>query len=652
MKRNLNDSLPRSGARRKALVSFFLIMLIAGQALALQPPTKDQLARYRLDGSLERRIAEARAFGNDRVNPWLVWNFQTKIERLRREALGLSGAEDQNAPTSFPPEYQPALPAKGNKKVFILLLDFPDFPSTNTAASINGKIFGDGAGDFPKESLRNYYRRSSYGQLQIQGATLGWYRPAYNRTAVAETDTGREDLIKEALNYFDAQGHDFSQYDNDGDGRIDYFLVIWTGTVGEWASFWWGYFATWFSDFVLDGKQFAWTGYSWQWESYYPGEVFSPGVTIHETGHALGLPDLYDYDDSIGPDGGVGGLDIMDGDQSDHCGISKMLLDWLTPKVCTFGTKTLLLRPTGFFKDAAIFWPEFSLSAPFAEFFMVQNRFRVGNDVGLPADGLLIWHVDARWNDETNFFLYDNSYTEHKYVRLMEADGLEEIERNLAANAGDFYVAGGTFNSGTTPNSNAYDGTRTNISLDKVAASGQDMTCRISFSGNVLQIAVNDASRGTTSPVPGTYTYPEGADVQVTAFPADHNAFTGWTGDESSRANPATIRMDRDKSVTANFRQVYPPSNLTAVRLENRSVTQTEYVVDLAWTPHPANDGLTITGYRIYLMVSDGYWAWLADVSGDTLSYRHRRVPKAEQTYGVTTVVEGGAESDYAVIVK
>ncbi|MCX6565870.1 MAG: M6 family metalloprotease domain-containing protein [Candidatus Aminicenantes bacterium] len=651
MKENMTKSLFRTGAGKKAIVRLFLILAMTGWVFSLEPPTKDQLTRYRLDGSLERRIADARAFGNDRVNPGLVWNFRARIESFRREALGISGAEDIDVPTSFPPDYHPALPAKGNIKVFILLLDFPDFPSTNTAASIDGKILGDGAGDFPRESLRNYYRRSSYGQLGIQGATLGWYRPAYTRANVVETDTGRENLIKEALDYFDALGHDFSQYDNDGDGRIDYFLVIWTGTVGEWASFWWGYFATWGSDFVLDGKSFQGTGYSWQWESYYYGEVFSPGVTIHETGHALGLPDLYDYDDSVGPHGGVGGLDIMDGDRSDHCGLSKMLLDWLTPKVCTFGTRTLILRPTGLFKDAAIFWPKFNIVAPFAEFFLVQNRFRVGNDAGLPADGLLIWHVDARWNDEWNFFLYDNSYTEHKYVRLMEADGLEEIEKNRGANAGDFYTPGGAFNSGTTPNSNAYDGARTNASVDKITVLGQDMTCRISFAGNVLQIAVNDASCGTTSPLPGTYTYPDGADVQVTALPAPHNAFTGWTGDKSGRANPATIRMDRDKSVTANFRQVYPPASLTAVRLENRSVTQTEYIVDLAWAPNPANEGLTITGYRVYRVLGDS-WVKIADLSGEARSYRHRSVPQEAQTYGVVAVADDGTESDFAVIVK
>ena len=63
---------------------------------------------------------------------------------------------------------------------------------------------------------------------------------------------------------------------------------------------------------------------------------------------------------------------------------------------------------------------------------MVQNRTRPGNDADLPADGLLIWHVDARLTRSGSDFLYDNSYTAHKLLRLMEADGLEEIERDSA----------------------------------------------------------------------------------------------------------------------------------------------------------------------------------------------------------------------------
>ena len=97
---------------------------------------------------------------------------------------------------------------------------------------------------------------------------LGWYDAGYPRSAVPQTRTGRESLIREALQWYDAQGHDFTQYDNDGDGAIDYFVVVWTGPDNGWSGFWWGY-QTYYQNtgVVLDGKTLG--TYSWQWESRY-----------------------------------------------------------------------------------------------------------------------------------------------------------------------------------------------------------------------------------------------------------------------------------------------------------------------------------------------------------------------------------------------
>lgn len=461
------------------MILLALILAMSGGLFSLEPPTKQQLAKYRLDGTLARRIADAKALGNDRVAPGLLQGFRTRLERARLKALGMSTAEIDSLQPVFPPGNWKGLRNKGNNKVFVLLIDFPDYPASNTAASIDGKIFGDGAGDFPRESLRNYYRRSSYSQLEIQGSTLGWYRPAYTRASVTQTDAGRENLIKEALTYFDVAGHDFSQYDNDNNGVIDYFLVVWSGPAGAWASFWWGYFTWWSSNFVLDGKQFSGATYSWQWESNPSSGTFWPYVTIHETGHALGLPDLYDYDDTVGPDRGVGRLDMMDGNWGDHNGFSKMLLDWLTPQVRSAGSQTYALRPTGSYPDAVIFWPGYNIASPFTEFFMAQNRTRENNDSTFPADGLIIWHIDATL-DAWDSFLYDNSYTAHKLVRLMEADGLEEIEQNLGyADAGDYYVPGKAFGTGTVPNTRGYGGSLTNVDLGAISTSASSISCRI-----------------------------------------------------------------------------------------------------------------------------------------------------------------------------
>ena len=59
---------------------------------------------------------------------------------------------------------------------------------------------------------------------------------------------------------------------------------------------------------------------------------------------------------------------------------------------------------------------------------------------------------------------------------------------------------------------------------------------------------------GTTEPEPGSYTHDSGTQVQVTASVTSSGyQFSGWSGDASGTANPITITMDRDKSITANF---------------------------------------------------------------------------------------------------
>ena len=73
-------------------------------------------------------------------------------------------------------------------------------------------------------------------------------------------------LIKDALQHFHAQGFDFSKYDTDNDGVVDFFYVIWAGAHTGWGTLWWPFqsvFDDW--DFTLNGVRF-WK-YAWMWES-------------------------------------------------------------------------------------------------------------------------------------------------------------------------------------------------------------------------------------------------------------------------------------------------------------------------------------------------------------------------------------------------
>ncbi len=69
-----------------------------------------------------------------------------------------------------------------------------------------------------------------------------------------------------------------------------------------------------------------------------------------------------------------------------------------------------------------------------------------------------------------------------------------------------------------------------------------------------LTINTNGSGSVTLDPPGGTYT--EGTTVTVTATPAIGWEFDGWTGSQNTTANPTTILMNGNKSLTANFSEV------------------------------------------------------------------------------------------------
>lgn len=66
-------------------------------------------------------------------------------------------------------------------------------------------------------------------------------------------------------------------------------------------------------------------------------------------------------------------------------------------------------------------------------------------------------------------------------------------------------------------------------------------------------LAVSSAIGGFVTKSPDQTSYPQNASVTLTATAASGFFFYGWQGDAGGFANPLTIAMDRDKSITALF---------------------------------------------------------------------------------------------------
>ena len=543
-----------------------LALVLPRTAFALEPPRPGEVEQLQQTGEWKGRLARARALGNHRIDQGLL---ERAIYKARREALRQRGINpDEILPA--PPEGWGWMPTTGNVKIFALLIDFLDYPAYSTQSAVHSALFGDGSGiptnSFPYESLNSFYERSSYNQLHLSsGMTLGWYHAPYNRSSVPETTEGREALIKEAIASFDG-AVDFSQFNNDtSDNVIEYFIVIWTGPNNGWANFWWGYQTGWLdSSYTVDAVRLY--AYSWQWEgSYGSYGPFDPSTVIHETGHGLGLPDYYDYDDSVGPDGGVGGLDVMDGNWGDHNSFSKWLLEWITPAVVAAGSQTLTLDPSGTSQDAVLIMPGATSTDAFREFFIAQNRYRVGNDPNYPTDGMLIWHVDARLNAAGYGYAYNNSYTAHKLLKLMQADGLDRIENESAtADAAMYYNPGKSLGPLTAPSSWTYQGVDTGANVTGISQSWPQMTATFSIDDPRLlptltvtkagngSGAVTSTDGGISLGSDGQQSYAPGTVVTLNAVPAPGCAFADWSGGGSG-GGVRTVTMSADTTVTATF---------------------------------------------------------------------------------------------------
>ena len=130
------------------------------------------------------------------------------------------------------------------------------------------------------------------------------------------------DAIRYALNYLDVNGLvDFSDFDGDGDGFVDSIAFLHSGYGAEWGGsdafgtdylqrIWshkWGLYTGNFVDSTsgVRVRDYHISPALWGRSGSAIGRI---GVIAHETGHFLGLPDLYDTN---GGGNGIGSYGLM-----------------------------------------------------------------------------------------------------------------------------------------------------------------------------------------------------------------------------------------------------------------------------------------------------------------------------------------------------
>ena len=392
---------------------------------------------------------------------------------------------------SLPSPVPDYLPVTGIRNALVILINFTETTqdSSHTSSYYDDLIFSQSP---TANSMYKYYREVSYNALNVTGVVsptwchsihnLSYYGADSSSTSIDDKNENIFELAREAVQLADPY-IDFSQYDNDGDGVVDHVMIVHAGAGQE------------SSGISTDIWSHKWSIYNYYpdsgWES--DGEEVdgvrvidytmlaegSPlGTFAHEFGHDLGLPDLY----NTNPDTGgtvVGSWCLMDSGSWNNGGNTpshlsawcKIDLGWITT--------TVVDSPQSYLVDQVETNPEaFKVITPVLEYqneyFLVENREKVGFDSYIPESGILIWHIDNWIINE-----YRNSNEMNAYsIKGVVPEMPDGTLNHAAYSANDGQTV---FNTTTTPNSNTNLEYISNVSIDNIGYEGSSI--RVDFFG-------------------------------------------------------------------------------------------------------------------------------------------------------------------------
>ena len=329
-------------------------------------------------------------------------------------------------------------PAQGEKKALVILVEFKDRkfvmsdPHDYFSRMLNEEDFSDYNGT---GSARDYFIDQSEGKFSPQFDVYGPVAVSqkmsyYGNNDVSGVDMNPHKMVLEACELID-DVVDFKDYDTNNDGDIDNVFVFYAGlgeaSGGPSYTIWphssemsaWGS-----TEYKFDGvrlEHYA-CGNEWFGDAY-TGKPDGIGCFVHEFGHVIGLPDLYD---TLSSTSSVqvftpGNWDTQD--QGNYNNNSR------TPPFYSAFERNALnwLKSTRIDRPMSCVLPSLGNNVAFVietndpnEFFLLENRQQVGWDTYVPHHGMLVWHVqydEYVWTDNEV-----NHNPNHQFVDIEEAD--------------------------------------------------------------------------------------------------------------------------------------------------------------------------------------------------------------------------------------
>lgn len=360
-----------------------------------------------------------------------------------------------------------------------ILVNFRDVRSATTQADVTEMANGAGyTGNGNICSVREYFEQVSGGKLDYTNVVVGPYTLSQNRQYYVNNL-----LVPEALQLAVAAGVDLTQFDSRNEGIIDALNILYAGQTLYQGQLW---PHNSYIDLRFGGARPMRTNLYLLTSLGRNASELSIGTFCHENGHLLcRFPDMYDYGarDREGdgqPSAGIGYYCLMGAGNHLGSGLSPAPVCAYLRDLAGWCDTVVDLNTGGAYQaghgryDTVL---KFRTSKP-NEYFLVENRTRMGLDRAATASGLAVYHCDILGSNE----FQEGTPQRHFQCALLQADARHDLEENLNAGDGsDLFgsTPGVALSSASRPHSREWDGRDSGLVLSDISAGGAQITFRV-----------------------------------------------------------------------------------------------------------------------------------------------------------------------------
>lgn len=394
-------------------------------------------------------------------------------------------------------------PSTGTPRSLVILVNFSDLsyvtpnPKEAFTALLNEQGYSANGGT---GSARDYFIDNSMGkfspQFDVVGpVTLPQRMSFYGDNNDNDNDKNPVQMVVDACKAADEAGVDFSAYDVDNNGIVDNVFIYFAGhNEAEHASdstVWphrWGIYPTSIynggnysgtaSSVTFDGKRVEDYACTSELKGQSGTSMAGIGTFTHEFGHVIGLADMYATNGATHHT--LSYWNIMDGGAYLNSGrtppayntFERFQLGYITPTLLA-NPADIMLNPLTTHNEAYLISStdthNLNASNPSpTEYFLLENRQKIGWDAYLPGHGMLIYRIYYNRNDWN--YNQPNNDPSKMGVDIIEADRI----------TGNSTLAGDPFPG--TSNAKSYIPTlRSGTILDKPITSISEIEKKIIF---------------------------------------------------------------------------------------------------------------------------------------------------------------------------